>query len=227
MIDLSVTIPITCGRRMMRVLSSPTRALSRASLKITKQIHTRAQHPSATSLVESLKEGEKPSESQSYDEEASSSRSPAIEGLEKILSRSLYRASRASSVTDPYTDHSDAHPRRWTNSSFRIAQEVFAALKAGNPVVALESTIYTHGFPYPDNISLALDLENIVRSCGAIPATIGILEGVARIGMTEEEIKTLASAAGKPETMKVSRRDLPYILGMVCPVLEAHILCKH
>ncbi|KAG4431412.1 hypothetical protein IFR05_013104 [Cadophora sp. M221] len=82
------------------------------------------------------------------------------------------------------------------------------------PVVALESTIYTHGFPYPQNVALALGLEEIVRSHGAVPATIGILNGVAKIGLTGDEITMLASAAGKPDTMKVSRRDLPYILGM-------------
>jgi pseudouridine-5'-phosphate glycosidase len=83
------------------------------------------------------------------------------------------------------------------------------------PVVALETTIYTHGFPYPDNVALALELEGIVRSNGAVPATIGILDGVARIGLSTEELIALTSSAGKPETMKVSRRDIPYIIGMV------------
>lgn len=99
---------------------------------------------------------------------------------------------------------------------FRISPEVFQAVRNNVPVVALETTIYTHGFPYPENLALALDLEKIVRANGAIPATIGVVEGVARIGLTSEEITTLAAGAGKPETMKVSRRDLPYILGMVC-----------
>ncbi|PBP19441.1 IdgA domain protein [Diplocarpon rosae] len=82
------------------------------------------------------------------------------------------------------------------------------------PVVALETTIYTHGFPYPENVSLALDLEEIVRQKGAVPATIGILNGEARVGLSNQDIIKLASAAGKPETMKVSRRDIPYILGL-------------
>ncbi len=98
---------------------------------------------------------------------------------------------------------------------FKISFEVARALKHNAPVVALETTIYTHGFPYPDNLALVLDLERIVRANGAIPATIGVVGGVARVGLTEEEITMLASGAGKPETMKVSRRDLPYILGMV------------
>ncbi|CZR50350.1 related to carbohydrate kinase, contains PfkB domain [Phialocephala subalpina] len=98
--------------------------------------------------------------------------------------------------------------------NFHISDEVYTALKEGRPVVALETTIYTHGFPYPDNVALALDLEKIVREHGAVPATIGILEGVARVGLTDAEITSLASTAGDPTTMKVSRRDLPYILGM-------------
>ncbi|KAI9048287.1 hypothetical protein LZ554_008082 [Drepanopeziza brunnea f. sp. 'monogermtubi'] len=97
---------------------------------------------------------------------------------------------------------------------FQVSDEVRYALKNNQPVVALETTIYTHGFPYPDNVALALDLEEIVRKNGAIPATIGVLDGVARVGLSAQEIIELASSAGKPETMKVSRRDLPYVMGM-------------
>ncbi|EKD20647.1 uncharacterized protein L3040_006371 [Drepanopeziza brunnea f. sp. 'multigermtubi'] len=97
---------------------------------------------------------------------------------------------------------------------FKVSDEVRYALKDNQPVVALETTIYTHGFPYPDNVALALDLEEIVRKNGAIPATIGVLDGVARVGLSAQEIIELASSAGKPETMKVSRRDLPYVMGM-------------
>lgn len=108
---------------------------------------------------------------------------------------------------------------------FKVSSEVAGALRSNAPIVALETTIYTHGFPYPDNFALALDLEEIVRANGAIPATIGVVGGVARVGLTEEEIKTLASGAGKPETMKVSRRDLPYILGMVCKnIFTRHLM---
>lgn len=98
---------------------------------------------------------------------------------------------------------------------FRESDEVRDAIMTNKPVVALETTIYTHGFPYPDNVALALELEGIVRSNGAVPATIGILDGIARIGLSTEELIALTSSAGKPETMKVSRRDLPYIIGMV------------
>lgn len=98
---------------------------------------------------------------------------------------------------------------------FRVAEEIQEAVHSGKPVVALETTIYTHGFPYPDNVALASHLESVVRLNGAIPATIGILDGVARVGLSTEELLQLTSAAGKPETMKISRRDLPYITGLV------------
>lgn len=97
---------------------------------------------------------------------------------------------------------------------FKVSEEVQQALFEGKPVVALETTIYTHGFPYPDNVALAKDLEYIVYKGGAIPATIGIIDGVARVGLNNTELTALASSAGKSVTMKVSRRDLPYILGM-------------
>jgi len=97
----------------------------------------------------------------------------------------------------------------------KVSEEIEEALHSKKPIVALETTIYTHGFPYPDNAALAQDLENVVRRNGGVPATIGIVEGVARIGLSNEELAIITSAAGKPETMKVSRRDIPYILGMV------------
>jgi pseudouridine-5'-phosphate glycosidase/pseudouridine kinase len=102
-----------------------------------------------------------------------------------------------------------------SDSYFRISDEVLDAVHTNKPVVALETTIYTHGFPYPDNVALAIELEAIVRSNGGVPATIGILEGIARVGLSSEELVALTSAAGKPDTMKVSRRDIPYIIGMV------------
>lgn len=97
----------------------------------------------------------------------------------------------------------------------KISDEVDWGVKNLRPVVALETTIYTHGFPYPDNVALASHLESVVRMNGGIPATIGVLNGIARVGLNAEELIELASAAGKKETMKVSRRDLPYITGLV------------
>lgn len=119
----------------------------------------------------------------------------------------LKRRRFASSLAKSSSPSSDTY--------FRISHEVLDAIHTNKPVVALETTIYTHGFPYPDNVALALELEAIVRSNGGIPATIGILEGIARVGLSSEELVALTSTAGKPETMKVSRRDIPYIIGMV------------
>ena len=123
---------------------------------------------------------------------------------------STYKYDAPKGVYGKSTENLKAPP-----SIIKISDEVQDALRLGNPVVALESTIYTHGFPYPDNVALALDLEQIARKHGVIPATIGILDGVATVGLNEEELRRLASSAGKPETMKVSRRDIPFILGMV------------
>jgi pseudouridine-5'-phosphate glycosidase/pseudouridine kinase len=100
------------------------------------------------------------------------------------------------------------------NAFFKVSEEVREALAQRKPVVALETTIYTHGFPYPDNVALASELESIVRVNGGIPATIGILDGVARVGLSTEELERLASSAGSKSTLKLSRRDLSYACGL-------------
>ncbi|RAH55611.1 IdgA domain protein [Aspergillus piperis CBS 112811] len=97
---------------------------------------------------------------------------------------------------------------------FKVSEEVRDAVATGKPVVALESTIYTHGFPYPESVALAELLESVVRSNGAVPATIGILGGEARVGLSPEELVELASTAEKKDALKVSRRDLGYICGL-------------
>lgn len=112
--------------------------------------------------------------------------------------------------------------RYLSSGVFKVSPEVIEALQSRKPVVALETTIYTHGFPYPDNVALASHLESVVRLNGGIPATIGVLHGVARVGLDPEELVELASAAGKKETMKVSRRDLPYITGLVSYSSASH-----
>lgn len=105
-----------------------------------------------------------------------------------------------------------------TKSPFlRVSEEVQQAIDERRPVVALESTIYTHGFPYPDNIALASHLESVVRVNGGVPATIGILDGVARVGLSPEDVVRLAGSAGNPDTMKVSRRDLGFACGLGSP----------
>lgn len=87
--------------------------------------------------------------------------------------------------------------------------EVRAAIEAGQPVVALESTIIAHGMPYPKNVETALAVNEMIRNNGAVPATIGIINGRMKVGLTAEEIEYLAKAEN---VLKVSRRDLPYVL---------------
>ncbi|HZJ99972.1 MAG TPA: pseudouridine-5'-phosphate glycosidase, partial [Tissierellaceae bacterium] len=91
-----------------------------------------------------------------------------------------------------------------------INPEVKKALEENRPVVALESTIISHGMPYPRNVETALNVEKIIRDNGAIPATIAILNGKLKVGLTEEEIEYLGKAAEK--VVKTSRRDIPFIV---------------
>ncbi|KAL8867547.1 MAG: hypothetical protein Q9174_005594 [Haloplaca sp. 1 TL-2023] len=100
------------------------------------------------------------------------------------------------------------------NPFLRISDEVQEAVQSKKPVVALESTIYTHGFPHPQNTALASHLESVVRLNGGIPATIGILDGVARVGLDAKELAELTASAGKPDTKKISRRDIGYVCGL-------------
>lgn len=87
---------------------------------------------------------------------------------------------------------------------FVLSQEVKNALHLMQPVVALESTVITHGLPRPDNLRLARDMEQEVRSGGAVPATIGLVDGRVRVGMSSLDLDTLANA---PNPLKVSHRD--------------------
>ncbi|POS82431.1 hypothetical protein EPUL_004025, partial [Erysiphe pulchra] len=95
-----------------------------------------------------------------------------------------------------------------------VAEDVVFHKNNLNPIVALESALYTHILPFPENFQLALHLQDLIRSTGAIPATIGVINSVAKIGLSDHEIHSLCSVAGKPETLKVSRNDLSFILGM-------------
>ncbi|XP_010004125.1 PREDICTED: pseudouridine-metabolizing bifunctional protein C1861.05-like [Chaetura pelagica] len=92
---------------------------------------------------------------------------------------------------------------------FRIQPSVQEALMEGRPIVALESTIITHGMAYPQNLSMAREVEEIVKTNGAVPATVGILRGRIHVGLTDEEIEFLASSKN---VLKVSQRDLPFVL---------------
>ncbi|MDD6301708.1 MAG: pseudouridine-5'-phosphate glycosidase [Bacillales bacterium] len=92
---------------------------------------------------------------------------------------------------------------------YRISKEVEEALKNNKPVVALESTIISHGMPYPKNVETALNVERIIRENGCVPATIGIIEGIPVIGMSNDEIELFGKTKG---ILKVSRRDLPVVM---------------
>ena len=93
------------------------------------------------------------------------------------------------------------------NPYLDINPEVIEALINNKPVVALESTIISHGMPYPENVKMAKKVEEIIRSEGAVPATIAILNGTIKVGLTTEEIEYLAKEKG---VLKVSKRDFGY-----------------
>ncbi|MBN1201861.1 MAG: pseudouridine-5'-phosphate glycosidase [Anaerolineae bacterium] len=99
------------------------------------------------------------------------------------------------------------------NQELHYSDEVRAALLAGSPVVALESTLITHGFPYPANLDTALAMESAIRAEGAIPATIGILDGQIIVGLDQPQIERLAEL-GQQGVRKCSRRDLPIVTGL-------------
>ena len=90
-----------------------------------------------------------------------------------------------------------------------ITPEISAAIRDGKPVVALESTILSHGMPYPDNLAFAAEVERIVRAEGAVPATMAIIDGVLKVGLTQDELALMCKGEG---VAKVSRRDLPIMV---------------
>jgi pseudouridine-5'-phosphate glycosidase len=90
-----------------------------------------------------------------------------------------------------------------------FSPEVAAARAAGKPVVALESTIISHGMPYPQNVQMAREVEQIIREAGAVPATIALIGGKVCIGLSNEQLEHLGTA---PDAIKVSRRDFAYVL---------------
>ncbi len=108
-----------------------------------------------------------------------------------------------------------------------FSPEVRAALDAGRPVVALESTIITHGMPWPQNLETARRVEAEVRTAGATPATIAVMGGRIHIGLTAPELETLAQATG---VMKLSRADLAFCLatgGIGATTVAATMICAH
>lgn len=95
------------------------------------------------------------------------------------------------------------------NELIQLSPEVAAARAEGRPVVALESTIIAHGMPWPQNLDTAREVEDLIRAEGAVPATIAVMAGRIRVGLTAAELQQLAQS---PDAMKLSRRDLPYAI---------------
>lgn len=97
------------------------------------------------------------------------------------------------------------------NDFLVFSEEVAQAKAEKKPIVALESTIISHGMPYPENVQTAKDVERIIRDRGAVPATIAIIDGKIKIGLTDDELEFLGTSR---DIEKVSRRDLPYVVAM-------------
>jgi pseudouridine-5'-phosphate glycosidase len=91
----------------------------------------------------------------------------------------------------------------------QFSPEVAAARAAGKPVVALESTIISHGMPYPQNVQTAREVEQVIRDAGAVPATIALIDGKICVGLADDQLERLGNAQ---DALKVSRRDLAYVL---------------
>jgi pseudouridine-5'-phosphate glycosidase len=96
-----------------------------------------------------------------------------------------------------------------TSNYLCYSKEVQKAMTDSQPIVALESTIITHGMPYPQNLEMAKKVEQIIRDNGAVPATIAVIDGKIKIGLEAKELELLAKS---PEAIKVSRRDFAYVL---------------
>ncbi|HYY12304.1 MAG TPA: pseudouridine-5'-phosphate glycosidase [Kineosporiaceae bacterium] len=102
-----------------------------------------------------------------------------------------------------------AAPGALPAAALTLGDEVAAALADGRPVVALESTIVTHGMPYPRNLETALGVQDVVRAHGAVPATIAVTAGRLRVGLPDADLEQLAAGQG---IAKASRRDLPALV---------------
>lgn len=122
-----------------------------------------------------------------------------------LIAKSRYN-SRLFSTSRKLNQVSNSHLAA-LRGTLKISEEVTDALATNKPVVALESTIYTHGALGND-----LDLEGIVRRNGGVPAVVGILGGVPTVGLLPDEVTRMIDGSPK----KVSRRDIAYLVGMVC-----------
>jgi pseudouridine-5'-phosphate glycosidase len=108
-----------------------------------------------------------------------------------------------------------------------FSDEVKDALANNKPVVALESTIISHGMPYPQNFETAIEVENTVRANNAVPATIAIINGIIKIGLNESDLKTLST---EKNILKASRRDIPVIISQklnAATTVSATMICAN
>lgn len=113
------------------------------------------------------------------------------------------------------------------SSVLQLTPEIQDALAAGAPVVALETTIVTHGMPYPENVATAHAVEDAVRGGGATPATIAVIDGVIRVGLSADELEWLGSAR---DVLKLSRNDLAYAVAARrngATTVAATMICAH
>ncbi|MGM9481687.1 pseudouridine-5'-phosphate glycosidase [Roseateles sp. NT4] len=113
------------------------------------------------------------------------------------------------------------------NELIQLSPEVAAAQADGRPVVALESTIIAHGMPWPQNLDTAREVEDVIRAEGAVPATIAVIGGRIRVGLTPDELQQLAQS---PDAMKLSRRDLPFAIAtgrLGATTVAATMICAH
>ncbi|MFG6439844.1 pseudouridine-5'-phosphate glycosidase [Roseateles sp. LKC17W] len=113
------------------------------------------------------------------------------------------------------------------NDLIQLSPEVATARTEGRAVVALESTIIAHGMPWPQNLDTAREVEDVIRAQGAVPATIAVIGGRIRVGLTDAELQQLAQA---PDAMKLSRRDLPYAIAigqLGATTVAATMICAH
>ncbi|WP_462413088.1 pseudouridine-5'-phosphate glycosidase [Neobacillus sp. Marseille-QA0830] len=106
-----------------------------------------------------------------------------------------------------------------------LSEEVRTAKEQGKPIVALESTIISHGMPYPQNVQTAREVEQIIRDLGAVPATIALVDGKIKIGLSDEELEMFGKST---DVAKASRRDLAYLLAtkkMGATTVAATMIC--
>lgn len=127
----------------------------------------------------------------------------SLTGTMRLLTHSTVRL-----VSTPTRQKSSLLDCLRRNAPIDVHPEVADALATNKPVVALESTIITHGMPQPKNLETARSVENIVRSTGSIPATIGLLGGRVKIGLQPSELEYLADIGSNPSVVKLSRRDI-------------------